>query len=113
MPIYDYNCPKCHKKFEQVSDVDKRYEVKCPKCSTLATKLFTLKVTIADPFRPYWSENMSRTPTYIDSRSTRQRLMKEKKIDIMPDRKYDIKRVEPKKGAMVFNDQTGKYYVNT
>ena len=34
MPIYEYQCPKCHKKFEEIKSIEKRHDGKCPKCNT-------------------------------------------------------------------------------
>jgi len=36
MPLYDYWCPQCHKKFEMSKSVEKRHNARCPKCNTKA-----------------------------------------------------------------------------
>jgi len=32
MPIYEYECDKCGKRFEELRSMDRRHEVECPDC---------------------------------------------------------------------------------
>lgn len=34
MPIYEYYCSKCHKKFEEIRPMEERLGAKCPKCGS-------------------------------------------------------------------------------
>lgn len=41
-----------------------------------------------DPFRPYVSENIGHEPVLIESRSQRRKLLKEKGLEILPEKKH-------------------------
>ena len=32
MPVYEYRCPKCRKRYEVFKQIYERYEAECPKC---------------------------------------------------------------------------------
>jgi putative FmdB family regulatory protein len=88
MPIYIYECLTCKKEFETVSSVADRNKTKC-ECGG-ETKILIKNTNLYDPLTPYWSENIDKNPVYIESRSHRQKLMKEKHLDIMPYKKFEV-----------------------
>ncbi|MFH1542600.1 MAG: zinc ribbon domain-containing protein [bacterium] len=48
MPFYDYKCPKCQDKFEVKKGMNDMLEVVCPKCHTVATRLFSVPRTLKE-----------------------------------------------------------------
>lgn len=45
MPVYDFQCKKCQKIEEYIRSISDNSEVKCSKCNTPMTRLFTLNTT--------------------------------------------------------------------
>ncbi|MEW6621703.1 MAG: zinc ribbon domain-containing protein [Bacillota bacterium] len=41
MPLYDFKCNSCEKKFEKLVPINERENVKCPECGCKAEQLFT------------------------------------------------------------------------
>ena len=41
MPIYEYRCPECGIKFEQIQEYEQRDEVTCPHCKVQVTRLMS------------------------------------------------------------------------
>jgi putative FmdB family regulatory protein len=39
VPLYEYECPKCRKRFEKIEKVTARSRQKCPKCGAMAERL--------------------------------------------------------------------------
>lgn len=39
MPLYEYECTKCHHRFEKIESVDSPATKKCPKCGARAERL--------------------------------------------------------------------------
>jgi putative FmdB family regulatory protein len=90
MPIYNYKCYECNTEFESFSTIKDREIATCSKCGKKAKKLFIGKhCNIFDPFKPYWSENISNDnkPVLIGSRAERKRLLKERHLEILPEKK--------------------------
>lgn len=40
MPIYEYKCPVCGHKFEVLTSISKRDEVKCEKCGAAVSRVY-------------------------------------------------------------------------
>ena len=40
MPIYEYKCPSCGHKFEVLTSISKRDEVKCEKCGAEVARVY-------------------------------------------------------------------------
>ena len=40
LPLYEYECAKCHRRFELIEKVDAKKTRKCPKCGGKAERLF-------------------------------------------------------------------------
>jgi len=38
MPLYEYSCPSCGFKFEELKRMDERLSARCPKCGATAEK---------------------------------------------------------------------------
>lgn len=67
MPLYDFQCLSCEKEFEEMSKIDERKEVKCPKCHG-ATKII-YKVPFKDDwFKPYWDPHFDIKPIFVRSK---------------------------------------------
>jgi len=48
MPIYEYTCPKCSTRFEQLRPISKSQEdASCPKCSTASSRALSRFVSRA------------------------------------------------------------------
>lgn len=48
MPIYEYNCPKCKTRFEQLRPISKATEdADCPKCSSASSRVLSRFVSRA------------------------------------------------------------------
>jgi putative FmdB family regulatory protein len=45
MPIYEYECKKCHKKFDKLVKVGEA-NAKCPHCNTVNTKKLISKLSL-------------------------------------------------------------------
>jgi putative FmdB family regulatory protein len=41
MPTYDFECTKCHKKFEEKRSFSDSGEAECPRCHCVARRLFS------------------------------------------------------------------------
>ncbi len=41
MPLYEYNCDKCNKRFEAIIGFSEKDKIKCPKCNKLAQRLLS------------------------------------------------------------------------
>jgi len=41
MPLYEYNCPKCGHKFEELTRSADADKIKCPQCGTKAARQFS------------------------------------------------------------------------
>lgn len=82
---YNYSCDKCYDK--KNSQTLESFICKC------GGEFKLERLNLYDPLTPYWSENMGRYPVLVESRSHRQQLMRERKLDIIPDKKYDKPRV--------------------
>jgi len=46
MPLYEYDCPKCKTRTEHLHGYNKKPKLKCPACSTLLVKRFSLTSSI-------------------------------------------------------------------
>jgi len=80
MPLYDFECKKCGKVFDEISTIEKRNKVKC-KCGGKTKILIRELRNSLDPFKPYVLENGVDEPTLITSRQQRNELFREKGID--------------------------------
>jgi len=47
MPIYEYLCPKCQEKFEQIKGIEQRQKARCPKCNSVSR-------LVPSRFSHYW-----------------------------------------------------------
>lgn len=41
MPIYEYYCPQCQEKFEEVRTVEQRHSARCPRCNSECKKVMS------------------------------------------------------------------------
>jgi putative FmdB family regulatory protein len=41
MPIYEYECPRCGKRFEKLQGMNERFSLGCPDCGTPARRLIS------------------------------------------------------------------------
>lgn len=66
MPLYNYECD-CGERFDEFVPYDRRNEVKCGKCSRLATKLLS---TESKPvvFEPMWYHDIAERPIFVESK---------------------------------------------
>jgi len=84
--LYEYYCNKCGvKKIEEVGFL----------CACGGEFKLAQGLNGFDPFTPYVSENMGKTPIWIESRSHREQLLKEKKLAILPYRKTESEGYRP------------------
>jgi putative FmdB family regulatory protein len=104
MPIYSVKCNSCGKEFESFSHVEKRNDIQCKCGGSITIQIFRQNVQVPLEFSPYWSENMSREPIYITSRSHRKQLLKEKKLDIIPYKKFDRPKVVRDRRGHIMTD---------
>lgn len=44
MPVYEYECPNCKKRFEVRLGFDEKKEALCPGCGTKAMRVWSLQV---------------------------------------------------------------------
>lgn len=54
--IYDFICPSCHKKYDEVFSIGQAKETECPKCGTVGLRVFSVhgfKINIQDSFFSY------------------------------------------------------------
>lgn len=66
MPLYDYHCIKCGKKFERYSSVENRHNVKC-ECGERADKLMSMSAK-TEIFEPMWYNDICEEPIYVTSK---------------------------------------------
>lgn len=50
MPLYDYQCTKCSKEFEQRRSISERQTAECPKCHSIAKQQLTAAAGIQNGY---------------------------------------------------------------
>lgn len=65
MPIYQYSCNSCGKRFEELRKIEDRYQAKC-ECGSSAT----LQIAKANPilFKPQFFEHLDINPMWVESK---------------------------------------------
>ena len=81
MPIYEYECLKCNRKFELLQPIQDRNNTKCPKCKQ-PVKLLISSGVGKDWFRPHWNEHLDgEKPIYVKSKKHYKKLCKERGVE--------------------------------
>lgn len=75
MPLYDFECLKCHKEFEHACKIDERTSVKC-QCGG-QTKQIIKKFPNQDWFHPFVSEDFNGEPIQVRSKNHYKQLCEE------------------------------------
>jgi putative FmdB family regulatory protein len=89
LPVYECRCLKCGKEFDGFATIEARDTIKC-ECGGAVQRLIGGVKNGLQPLTPYWSENMGKEPVFVESRSHRKQLMKERRLEIMPYKKIEI-----------------------
>ena len=65
MPIYQYSCNSCGKRFEELRKIESRHQAKC-ECGSSAT----LQISKANPilFKPQFFEHLDTKPVWVESK---------------------------------------------
>jgi len=79
--IYDYECPTCGKIFESYNTVAGRHRAPCPNCGNMAHYKFIAANLLGTAraiqiFQPYWDENISDEPVFIETKHQKKDLLK-------------------------------------
>lgn len=81
MPLYDYECEECGRKYEEFFPVDSFPEyIRC-ECGKSARKIISKPQDIKPDWEPYWDENLGDEPVLVTSRQHRRELMKQKNLE--------------------------------
>ena len=75
MPLYDYECPSCKHKFEDIAKIKDRNNITCPICCTPAKLL--MSAWKDDWFKPFTSEDFNGTPILVKSKQHYKDLCKQ------------------------------------
>ena len=66
MPIYQYECPRCHKVTEAYHNVDDRHNEYCEECDCkMSINICTTSVHL---FEPFFHPHLDTKPVYIKSK---------------------------------------------
>jgi len=80
MPIYEYECLECEKRFEELCNISERHDVRCNKCGEKVRLLVSTSIS-RDWFRPHWNEHLDTTRSiYVGSKKEYKRLCKDKGV---------------------------------
>lgn len=77
--IYEFDCVQCNRIFEEFRKAGDFEPAKCSKCGNKAKKIISRPGPPDYGFKPYVSEQLNPEPhgsVYIDSRATKDKLMK-------------------------------------
>ena len=78
MPRYQYVCSSCDKVIDQQRVIAKmKKPAICPDCGANMPYHFSAMRFGAHAFKPYWEENMSAFPVYIESKRQLKELARE------------------------------------
>lgn len=77
MPLYDYECEKCKKIFDDYKPVDEREYSTCPDCKGRAKKIFTLSNFNFSIFHDYVDYHIGSEPVHIKSKEHKKQILKE------------------------------------
>jgi putative FmdB family regulatory protein len=78
---YDYECRRCHYRFEDFRRVGDRYTSTCPRCGKTAYMTFSPPRAV-HIFQPYWDEHIGKDgPVYLESRRQKRRMLKEQGLE--------------------------------
>ena len=78
MPMYDFRCKACGKKFEDFKTIEKYQSTSvCPKCGETAVRDFSNCSIALAIFNPYVDEHITGSPVLIETKRQKNRLLKE------------------------------------
>ena len=77
MPLYDYKCKKCNKKFEDFKMVSEMKTSICPECGGEAENVFTPCRFNFSIFHDYVDYHITDAPVHVKSREHKKQLLKE------------------------------------
>ena len=73
MPLYQVQCKKCSKEFEEFSKVDDRNDIKC-ECSGETNIL--IQPIVSHIFKPFFHPNLTSKPVWVESKEHLKQLDK-------------------------------------
>ena len=74
--MYHYKCKKCGKVFDEFAKIKDRHKVKC-ECGGDAIIWFGgIKSVALHVWKPYWEENITHHPVYVESKQHLKELCK-------------------------------------
>jgi putative FmdB family regulatory protein len=76
MPIYEYKCPKCGHKFEQIREFSERDGVTCPTCGKLSTRLVSRFITSSTINNKFFREGEGFSSCFYDPEEYEYRVTK-------------------------------------
>lgn len=74
MPIYEFECPKCGKRYEKLIGINGEKRHICPTCHKRANRVYSTFRTIVD-FRDGWDVGLGE---YVNTKKDRERMLREK-----------------------------------
>lgn len=83
MPLYEFQCPKCGSRYEEIFGPNDEKSYKCPTCNVKTNRLYSTFRTIVD-FRSGWDPGLGE---YVDTKRQREGFLREKGLyrDDKPD----------------------------
>ena len=74
MPLYDYQCTKCGKAFEELAPIDARFDMISPCCNVISE--LQMSPVKDNTFKPFWHEDLTDKPILVTSRNHYKELCK-------------------------------------
>lgn len=81
MILYEFKCTNCGYRFDEFQSHKQPHVSKCPRCSQMAKRVYT-PVYFNFDFWYGWDEGLGE---YCDTKSDRERYMREKKLERIRD----------------------------
>jgi len=80
MPLYHYQCPKCHQEHDEFQTMANRNKVSCEACGTHMTRPISANKPFVNVWEPLTLTHIADKPMTFNSRKDLVRYCKENKV---------------------------------